>query len=389
METHVETMETPMYGDYSDFYEDVDDSANMDDLERIYKAIDWLNIVAPPVQLLVGLWGNAVSAYVMWLHITTVNPFYLYAVVIALTDTMLLLVDVGSEWFMSLAHKDLNRDVIGQSDSMCKGFEFFRHFLVHMSSWITVCVAIEILRMTRDHRKLKNFKCERIKDTLVLLAVIFSTLNMHYFWTYGTTNVEIQIGPTLLKAPMCTFVAKNLQGYPEEEAFRDILEQIHWIVADIIPITVIIVIVGLTTHTYYKCDLRKYNSVPQRDYTADNINMSRDPQRDLINYSLWVVIVMFVFFRAPYFIVKEVNDALLTNLNRGLASDARWTLAVTVLNIWRNFNLSGKVVIYVATWSRFRQKLRTEFHKVAARIRRSFYMRSITRVVDRTELNEV
>ena len=378
-------METQEY-DYDEFNGEWSDT--VDHTAHMYSAIDWIKIVVPPIHLFFGICGNTIIVYIMWKSISVVTPLCAYAVVMAITDTLYLLVDDGSEWFALLAHKNLYSDVIGQSDTTCKAFQFLRHFLAHLTSWIAVSVAIESLRMTRDYRRLEKFKLQRVKDTLVLLIVLMSTLNMHYFWTYGIETVDVQIlEEHTYKVSMCTFVDRR--GYTDEQS-KFVVDQLHWIVSDFMPIAVIIVLLGLITHAYYTCDQRKYQPVPLRDYRAENsAKTPRDPQRELVDRALWIVLVVFVVFKAPYVIAREANDYLLKDLTRDEIIEARWTVSLVILHTWRTTNFSGKVVLYTATWGSFREKLGKVSFAFLMRIRHSLCKQTEKLEGCKMELTEV
>ena len=386
-------MEYELYDGYYDEYFEYDGDGfdNSDLIAQIHTANDWIKIVVPPIHLVVGICGNAVIAYIMWLSMNVATPLCAYAVVMAIVDTCCLLTDVGIAWFIKLAHKNIHTDFIGKSDTKCKGFEFVHHFLSHMASWITVCIAIETLHMTRDYRRLEKFKLQRIKDTLVLLAALMSIFNMHYFWTYGVEMFNVKFDDTIQhKVPTCTFVAKNLQGYAMDPSLGHVLEQLNWVVSDFIPIVIIIIMLAFTAHAYHTCDMRKYQSVPLREHGTERmIQISRDPRRDLIDRTFWIVLVMFVVFKAPYIIARETYDSLLKDLRLDSVSEARWTLSVTILRSWRTANFSGKVVIYATTLAFFREKVSKVAHALFTRIKRSLGMQSKRRVGNRIELTDV
>ena len=383
-------MEYELYDGYYDGYFEYEGDGfdNSDLIAQIHFANDWIKIAVPPIHLVVGICGNAVIAYIMWLSMSVATPLCAYAVVMAIVDTCCLLTDVGSAWFAKLAHKNFHTDFIGKSDTKCKGFEFLHNFLSHMASWITVCIAIETLRMTRDYRRLEKFKLQRIKDTVVLLAALTSIFNMHYFWTYGVGNIKFG-GSIQHKITTCTFVAKNLQGYDKDPSFRYVLEQLNWVMSDFIPIVIIIIMLGFTAHAYHTCDMGKYQPVPLREHGSERmIQLSRDPRRDLIDQTFWIVLVMFVVFKAPYVIAREVYDSKLKDLKLDSVSEARWTLSVTILRSWRTANFSGKIVIYATTLAFFREKVSIVAHALFTRIKRSLWIQTKRRVGNRIELTD-
>ena len=107
----------------------------------------------------------------------------------------------------------------------------------------------------------------------------------------------------------------------------------------------------------------KYQPVQLREHgTEIMIQISRDPRRDLIDRTFWIVLVMFVVFKVPYVIAREVYDSLLRDLKLDGVSEARWILSVTILREWRTANFSGKGVIYATTLSFFREKVSKVAH---------------------------
>ena len=313
---------------------------------------DIVTLLISPLQLLIGLGGNAICAYVTYLAIDVLTPIASYATILAFVDSAILIVDVASEWLTLVIKADLNRDVISRSDTTCKTFYFLQHFLLHLASWMMVCMSIEVFRLTRRPKLLNYFKSERIIDIFVLLLVVLSTLNVHYFWTYGVSSVQFKLAPSdEEKKPLCTFVAKNLQGYYEDESCKHILEQLHWIIADIVPVAIIVVFLGLLRHIRIR---RTRTEQRDRKKPAAGALAVPDGRRELVERAYWILLVMFVAFKVPYMLAREVSDMAVVELRENPA----WDLLLAILKAWSNVNFSCKIFIYACSWTFFAKELR-------------------------------
>ncbi|KAK2151997.1 hypothetical protein LSH36_342g00000 [Paralvinella palmiformis] len=327
---------------------------------------DIVTMVTSPVQLLIGFVGNALCVYVSYVAVDVITPIAAYAAILASVDSAILIVDVGSEWLTLVFDADLNRDVISRSDTTCKTFYFVRHFLLHLASWLMVCVAIELLRLTRNRKLLNYFRGERIVDTFVLLLVVLSTLNVHYFWTYGVSSVQFKLSTSDgASGALCTFVAKNLQGYYEDESCQHILDQLHWVIADIVPIVIVTVSLVLIRHTRAKEGPSGDTRLPLTGHIGGRTpDRKRKPApadggQVLVQRSYWLLLVLFVAFKLPYVVACQVSDALFV----GLKDSAAWALWLALLKASSNMNHSGKVFVYGSTWPFFRNELRKIFRR--------------------------
>lgn len=138
-----------------------------------------------PILILLGLFGNLLSLSVVWkLKFWCKTPLFLLAV-LSVTDLTVLLDGLLRYWVKYTFEFDLR----ALSNGSCKVNLFVLYLSMQYSSWILVCITAD--RFIKTNFPFVYLRRMTITKTLISIVIIFillSGVNLHYFWTNGLIN---------------------------------------------------------------------------------------------------------------------------------------------------------------------------------------------------------
>ncbi len=328
-----------------------------------------VDLSVPPVLLILGLAGGVLSSVVLGNMARSVTPLCIHLLALSLVDIAVLLLEEGVRWTARVAGRDIFRDAINQSDTLCKTFYFLKHWTSHFSSWITVCVMIEAFMARKRPKEVGSIGLKHVVDTLIVLVVLLTLLNAHYFWTYGIDYVDMMVDGSPRREKFCMFNGKDLQGYQDDPVIGDILAIIHWVVADAVPMAVVLVLLiwtcvvpRRTRRTSEYRDTGRENllsSHPEGKKQYKDCNPS-GPLNELLDKTVVYLSVAFLLFTFPYFVCRPLNRHFsgsgnmdpMINSDR---TDPKWALVTAVFWQWKMTFYSARVLLYAWTSCWFRR----------------------------------
>lgn len=145
-------------------------------------------IVAPPILVIIGTFGNVLSFVVLNRRhrIRTSTSTYLSA--LSICDLFVLYIGLLRQWI----RKAFDFDIRASNDNVCKVHFYLLNFTLHFSSWILVAITIErAISVWKPH--VAKVECTRHLAVIVLLveAIVLMVLNGHFLF-----GVKIRIVTT-------------------------------------------------------------------------------------------------------------------------------------------------------------------------------------------------
>ena len=163
-----------------------------------YKLSVILFLYVSPVLIILGTLGNGLSFGV--LHTKTFRKSSVGFVLrcLAVADALVLNVVLLRMWILHLTHRRV--DVRLFSAIGCKVHVFLSYLLPQLSSWLLVILTVERLISVAFPLR-AHMICSRrnVAACLLLLVVVLSGLNAHFFWTF---EYSFYLRPTE-KHPKC------------------------------------------------------------------------------------------------------------------------------------------------------------------------------------------
>lgn len=117
-----------------------------------------------------------------------------FLAVTLILDIVLLCVYCGNDWYIRVYEKNLSNDILSISNASCKVYSFLSGFVKYLSPWVMVVITVDVF-ISMNHPNRIYWMCtrERAKATLLLIVVLLTFINLHYFWTFGLTEKNIPV----------------------------------------------------------------------------------------------------------------------------------------------------------------------------------------------------
>lgn len=115
-----------------------------------------------------------------------------FLAVTLILDMVLLCVYCGNDWYIRIYKRNLSNDIISISNASCKVYSFLSSFVQYLSPWVMVVITVDVF-ISMNHPNRIYWMCtrERAKATLLLIVVLLTFINLHFFWTVGLTEQNI------------------------------------------------------------------------------------------------------------------------------------------------------------------------------------------------------
>ncbi|KAK3611135.1 hypothetical protein CHS0354_014879 [Potamilus streckersoni] len=137
------------------------------------------------VFLLFGLTGNFLTILVFRKIGISKRTTLCLLSALAITDSVILVTGLSRYWILYTFELDIRT----LSDFGCKIYLFIIYFSMHYSSWILVFVCIErVIKTYLPLRYVRIVTYRRVYMSLIILYVVLSGVDLHFFWTNGINN---------------------------------------------------------------------------------------------------------------------------------------------------------------------------------------------------------
>ena len=226
-------------------------------------------------------------------------------------------------------------------------YSFLSNLLMHLCSWILAMMVLEVtLVLTFPKRAHLICVAERVKNITLVVVLMLTCVNAHFFWTYGLVRLH-----PLADHVFCIFTQ---YGGFYSKYFRGII----WPILDslfsaILPNSLIL---GCLVYVGIRGYLR-----PKRMEELLHNHFIVDPE------SLWSVIRLTIILGAlsilltlpetAYNIFEFAMERMaLDHIGDRETFFAQRTLAQLLCYTTRDFFLSFKILLYIVCWRKFREK---------------------------------
>ncbi|XP_064609979.1 neuromedin-U receptor 1-like [Liolophura sinensis] len=285
-----------------------------------------------PIFLIIGLLGNACVFLVLKTMQFQKKSTLLYFFLLALSDTVVLLVGLPYYWILETFEINLR----AQSNAGCKILMFLTYFSMHTSSWILVAVSIErfvIIKLPLKSSSIVTVKRSRYSATIIVVLLFFVD-------GYLIFTQHVQDG--------------SCGSFPDD-GFLYYFDENVFVWVDFCLLSAIPAAIMATCNVSITLELRQ--SVKQQTMLTRSSQQSQPTHHGHISSLTRMLLaanIMFLFTTLPisvYFIV----DTFLELKQKDPLVKARMDLAWSIVYLIQYLNYTTNFYIYVARGNRFRQ----------------------------------
>ena len=190
-----------------------------------------------PILLVLAVLGAVPCIIILFKFSYSVWSTSLYLAILIFCDILLLFMHCGGAWYFAMYRISITTELLSMSDAVCKVLSFVMNFVRHMSSWSMTAAAIELVIMVRFPAKLyKMCTREKANSVVLLMTVLLTFINLHYFWTWEVTQPGDMTGVEYpIDQPLCHM---NKLDKGSEEFTTNVAPVIDFCVKYLIPVLV-------------------------------------------------------------------------------------------------------------------------------------------------------
>ena len=158
-----------------------------------------------PIIVIVGLFSNMLTLVVMRRPALKSSSVSVYFSVLAVTDSLVLLLDLMDNWINRL----FSINIKGMSDHLCRGFRTLFSTAYTYSAWLVVCIVVERVIVVTFPFHAKRFCTTRIATVVsfIVLVLVFVKNCYHMFmW-------EVDINGSCHFAPQYQYFARYISQW--------------------------------------------------------------------------------------------------------------------------------------------------------------------------------
>ena len=283
-----------------------------------------------------------------------------YLSVVAVMDTIVLLVRCGDDFLREFDKIELNNQLLVFSDSTCRVYPFVFNFIFHLDRWLLVAMAIEGVLSVKYPNKVEKFcSLDRARAVILLLTVILVTVNLHYFWSFSLEHFDYP-------GKKCDFPS---YGHQHSEEFQEIIWPIMEIlVSEIFPRTAVFACAIIMATKIYKG-----HHIGSKDHQAWQAKFTLDSRAiDQLKVLIMVISFIFVFLTLPksgYLIFRYLEENGVIDIVNDMGFEDPSAIIDALVNaIFSNVDymfFSLKFFVYIAVSRRFRYEFVCLFKCIA------------------------
>ncbi len=273
----------------------------------------------------------------------------MYLGVLAVMDSLILIIRCGDEWLKELDKIELTNQVLVYSESTCRVVPFVFNFIFHLNRWLIVCVAVEGVISVKHPDKVEKFcTLDRGRAVMLLLTVLLVTVNLHYFWSFHLEKFT----DTGLPGKKCDFPS---YGNQHSEEFQDVIwPVIEVLISEFLPRTVVFICAVIMA-----IKIARGHHVGNKEHQAWQAKFTLDSKAiNQLKVLFMVVSFVYVFLTLPkfvYLIFKYLEENNYTDFVEEFDNSQNTEeLVHAVASFIDYMYLSMKLFVYLAFSRRFR-----------------------------------
>ncbi|KAK3086109.1 hypothetical protein FSP39_013709 [Pinctada imbricata] len=202
-----------------------------------------------PALLILAVIGSLPCIVILLKFSHSVWSTCLYLAILLFVNLVKLFLHCGNDWYYALHEKDIFIELQVTSNSICKVSSFLTGFALYMASWTMVASVIELLIMVRFPSRLYQMCTrDRANSVVLLITVLLTFINLHYFWTWALTMPEDMM-EFKDAGPVCH---TNKLDQTSEDFNDNIAPVINFLLVKLIPCIIVCVCLIIVIITNYK-----------------------------------------------------------------------------------------------------------------------------------------
>lgn len=158
-----------------------------DIIEDIVADTLWLYV--PPIILILGTFGNLLSALIWSRRVFREKPISVYFLALAFVDSLALYTGLVRHWITALTGDNI-RD---QSSPSCKIHVFLSYWSITLASWVLVALTIDrLFHIKKSHFARRWFTHKTALALVASFAVMCVSVDCHFFISFDLVLVKSQ-----------------------------------------------------------------------------------------------------------------------------------------------------------------------------------------------------
>ena len=343
---------------------------------------------ASPLLLVSATVGNLLAFIVMRRLYHEVHAHCVYLAIAAVLDTVILYIRCGNEWLKSVTpdERDVSFDIMHSSTVACKTYTFAMDFVNKLNYWLLVCLAVETYVSTRRAaseatsaassagtcKTTISAALSRTRAIILLVIVLLSCLNVHYFWTWDKVapmdeddaeTAAAAGGADVAHYKLCSLLAE----FKDFDLYNQLINVM--LLTDLLPPLLVIIFTLLAAIQLSRAACRQRGETAARQASWQKRYVLYSHAIRQLKRVILSVNTLFVLLTLPMSL-KHLHYAIARNVGGGgddsdddmtFKAETEQRLVDTVCQMLHYCFLSGKFFVYVTLCAQFRHELRAIF----------------------------
>lgn len=262
--------------------------------------------------------------------------------------------------YYRITMSSLSERIMNSSDALCKTYNFAFNFVLHISPWLMVAVAMEMtIAMRWPLRVYAMCTLERANNVVMLLIILIVCLDINYFWTWGLPSREVG--------------CRHTEEFSEE--FRDtIWPAMTNIIQFLTPLIIVSLCFFITAATMISRRPQAQKGIERelKKYFLE-LNTLRDFRVICLILSLIFMCLTLFTITITFVDFLEVKGYIMLDDEEYMSYSMKMMMLKTLDMTMYSLFYSLKIFIYVGCSSTFRSTLKQGFFWLRLRLRRAIF----------------
>lgn len=266
-------------------------------------------------------------SYVVWS-----SCFFLSITLIL--DLVLLCVFCGNDWYIAVYQKSLSNDIVSMSNASCKVYSFLISFIKYLSPWVMVVISVDVfISMNYPNRIYWMCTRERANATLLLIVVLLTFINLHYFWTFGLTEKNIDMFQVIRLCHL-TYQDRTMEVFTEK-----VQPYIDFLFTKLIPFLVTSIFLFIVAFSYCTKPRQKFDIHHLKNYFLEVEAL----------FQMRILALILCIWFAVVYLYRSVHEVLALKFRNSdtLAYETVVTIEVTDKLLYYSFLSCKSLLFYI------------------------------------------
>lgn len=286
----------------------------------------------PPILLIIGTFGNALSFYVFWQPHMRKSLASWFFRILAVVDTLCLHYGILTFYLYHM----FEYHIIPLSNLGCKVEHWLKYCFSHMSAWVLVLMSVErAIGVTWPHRA--KILCTKKRAIIILMAIVFTLMICNISPLFIEEYALICVNGTYTS--MCLTSRKDNTAIFLEDTFQPMMDLF------LMAVLPFIIMISANILIIYKAF-----------YSQRLVKVNRsNPHLVAMTTTLLSVVFVFVLLTAPFCAYSVIRVSTLNEDSKPMKYGQVFYL---VVNILRYVNNSINFFLYALSGRPFRKEIK-------------------------------